>query len=129
MAENVLEITEKGQYKNIDLKQMNDGDSIVFTKKYAEAYGKEYSKGTAGTPEFREWTGYSAAGTYKDAEVGFFFPGGYSSEGYVSAEDLATAYNEVGGEGDTIRITCKKGLTKNKKNADVVALDFTFVGV
>lgn len=120
MSENVLEVTTNGKYNNIDLRNMNSGDSVLFTKKYAKAFKGE-AKGKK-----EDFSYYSCRGTYQGKDVSFFMPATFSSKGYVSAEDRALIYDELGGEGDTVRITCTKGMGKDKKGKDIVTIDFSF---
>ena len=125
MAENELEITQNGQYSNIDLRDMEDGDSIVLTKKYATIRREPKSKTQDGKTS--EWVMCQGAAEYNGQDVGFFLNGHYTSEGYDEAEAFADKYDAVGGEGDRIKISMKKGMGKKfnkrtQKNEDVVTL-------
>lgn len=123
MTENTLEITENGKYKNIDIKNLSNGDSVLFTKKYAKAY-----KGTSTrkTGDKKEFDYFSCQGTYKGQEVAFFMPGTFYDGEYTSSEENANAYENTGGEGDTIKIIMEKGLGKDKKGKDAVVMKLTF---
>jgi len=128
MAENVLQIKTNGKYKNIDLLEMDSGDSILLTKKYATSLKKEFSKQYDG--QTRTWDGFIINGTYNGEEVSCFAPKYNSKDGLMGAEKFAALYDNAGGEGDTIKITCTKGMgkvydRKTKKQIDGVIVDYT----
>lgn len=129
MTTNKLVITTNGNYKNIDLSQMGDGDVVEVTKKYDEV--KRFTK----TSKFNTDQTYvlaSGTATYKETDVGFFMPKGYNSKGvYVDSEKYGDLYDAVGKAGDSILITCKKGIVnvKSKKSPngkDEVFQEYTF---
>lgn len=123
MSENVLKINEsKTGSKFIDLKKMDNGDTVVLTKKFDDVASKEFpSKFGEGT-----WTSYFTKIEYNGTEAYLNFKGGYSKDGYVAAEDLVQKFNEVGKEGDKVLVTMVKGMGKDKKDEDVVTTELTF---
>lgn len=105
MAEQELNIQEKGQYKNIDLREMNNESFIVVKKQYAE--GRKVS-----TPKFDF---YSCSVEYKGEVVTFGL--------YEEAHD---EYTKVGGEGDHVKITCFKEMYQDAKKQDKVKRTYKF---
>jgi len=126
MTTNELEIVTNGQYKNIDLGQMQDGDSIVVTKKFDVSKKTKKNEGTD-----NEWTMIQDIVEYNGEDVGFFMCKGYKSDGtYVSNVKYAETYDELGGVGDKIKITMKKGMTsrtnkKTQKAEDIVFKEYS----
>jgi len=135
MANNELKITEKNGYKNIDIQKMDDGDTIVITKKYAEAKKYEGEKDYNDGKGPRKWVLYSCGGTYNGEEVSFVLKKYHSiNDTIVEAEELVEKYNAAGGIDDNVRITCKKTMGKAAydfkpkfaKEDDIIKMDFTF---
>jgi hypothetical protein len=139
MTNNELEIVKNSKgYDNIDLTKMKNGDTIVVTKKFAEA--KDFSGETLypGDTEPKKWTIYSTQVEYNGVDkVGIKFPKLHTPTAEkkpVSAEEIASRFNACGGEGDQVRITCTKemGPAKydfkpvHKKDDDIVMIDLAF---
>jgi hypothetical protein len=124
MSENELKIeaSAKGS-KFIDLNAMENGDTIVVTKKFDEIGTKEMpSKFGEGT-----WTSYFTKVEYNGEEVYMNIKGNYStSGGYNDPAEIAERFNAVGGEGTQVKITCTQGFTKDKKGKPAVAFDYAF---
>ena len=128
MAEvNKLPITQSGQWKNISLADMENEDSIVVEKKFAEC--KRVEKPSKFNPE-QMWTSVSTAVVYNGEDVGFFFNGTNTGEKYIDSTEYADKFDACGGEGDKVKITCKKWFGKNnvakgpKKGTDLVAREY-----
>ena len=126
---NTIEVRTNGQYKNIDITEIESGSSIVVEKLYATANRTtKESKFEGGKP----WVCATAKVKYGDDEVSFFLPKGYNSDGeYIQTEIYADEFDAVGGEGDQVRITYEKGIVsitnpRTKKKEDVVAHNFKF---
>ncbi len=102
MAEKTLQITPKGQYNNINLKELEDGDFIVVKKKFAEGYKFESKtlKKKDGSPVIS----YSCRATYGDKEVSFWLN-----------EAQHKLYAACGGIDDAVKIIAKEEKKVNPK--------------
>jgi len=112
-----IEIKTKGDYKNIDLRQLDNGNYIIVTKKdFAE--GKEINSpflDKNGNPKIN----YRCKAEYKGEEVSFF----------INKEEEHKQFADCGGVGDRVKITFNKEIKsfdtpKGKK--DVVVHTTTF---
>jgi len=100
--EQTLEIVQNGEYKNINLKPklnkgiagLNDGNFIVVEKVFAEGYEVESKFGKS----------YSCRAKYKGDEVSF----------WLNAKEH-DVYKDLGGIGDSVKITLKKEAFVNPK--------------
>jgi len=124
MVENQLKVKSNGTYKNVDLKEMNNGDVIVVKKKFGEVRRTE-KVGNKWNPD-KKWTMCQTVVEYNGQDVGIFFPNLLSSTGYVDNTKLADKFDEVGGIEDSIKITMTKGLGKDSKGNDAPVYDLTF---
>ena len=129
MTENNLEIKENGQFKNIDLRKINNGESIVVTKKFADTIRTE--KPGKFKPE-NTWMCIRTVLEYKGEDVGTFINGYYGLETgdkgnkYVEAESVADRFDACGEVGDKVRITMKKELGVNAKEKEIAVYDLQF---
>ena len=107
--EQKIEITTKGQYKNIRPKDLDEGNYIIVEKVYAEGYERKSDKykKADGSPLLS----YSCKAIYLGEEVSFFL-----------SEPEHDIYRELGGIGDTIKMikveekyTDKKGVKRIKE--------------
>lgn len=131
---NELEIVKNNRgYDGIDLFKMGNGDSIVVTKKFAEAYKNEGEKDYGDGP--KKWVLYTAKVVYNDVDLSFVIKKSHSPENkIITAEDYVKMYNECGGEGDKVKITCTKEMGASeydfkplfKKGDDIIKVAFTF---
>jgi hypothetical protein len=123
---NELKVVKNGNFNNINLSDMDDGDSIVVTKKFQKARRTEKeSQFKAKDGSKKMYTSIQIAGTYNGVDVGFFLNGTKGDNGaYTDATVYADQFDNNGGEGDDVRITCKKWLTKDAKGKDMAARSF-----
>jgi len=135
MAENTLKITTNGNYKNIDITNMSNGDTIVIKKIFAETKKFEGMKDYNDGKGAKSWEIYSALVEYNGEKVSFVMPKIHSSEDkIIKSSELADVFNKTGGVDDSIRITCKKNMGKAaydfkpkfEKDQDIVKVDFVF---
>lgn len=127
---NELVIEKNGNYKNLDLMQMGNGDVITITKQYDETKRTE-KPSKFNTSEM--WVSVTASVNYNgEDDVKFFMPKGYNEEGnYIDAEAYANIYDGLGGRDTQLSITCKKGIVNVKtkkapKGEDKVFQEFVF---
>jgi hypothetical protein len=128
-----LEIETQGAYKSINLKKLKNNESVVVTKKYAEAKRsqKDSKFYDANKPEdkFNKKT-YTVAYTQVEYngedKVGIFFFYYDTEEGRVSVDAMADKFDAVGGEGDNIKITKIVTMGQNEKGDDVAFTNYTF---
>ena len=124
MEKNKLEIITNGSYRNINLKDMEDGDVITVTKKYDEVQRKEKQNKYDSTKTYNVcFTGV----VYNNEDVTFIFPSAYNSEGtYVTGDDYADVFDDLGAKDTVVEITCKEGKTKDKKGNKIISTDYVF---
>lgn len=105
--ENGIQIKQNGQYKNLDLRDMNNGDTIVVTKnKYAE--GKEF--------EGKYGKFFNVQVEYQGEECSMI----------INKVEEHGAFASCGGVGDKVKITMHKEIKKNKMGREYVARSLTF---
>jgi hypothetical protein len=121
---NELPIVTNGNYKNIDLRAMDNDEAIVVTKKYAELRRTEKIGNKFN--DTVKWYVCRAEGTYNGEEVSFFINKSNAGDKYISETEYADLYDACGGEGDKVKISCKKWFAKDKKGKDVVAIQYFF---
>jgi len=100
--EQELEVTQNGEYKNINLKPklnkgiagLNDGNFITVAKVFAEGYEVTSKFGLS----------YSCRANYKGDEVSFWLN-----------EKEHAVYKDIGGVDDSVKITLKKEPYVNPK--------------
>lgn len=102
MTETKLEIKTNGQYNNIDLKGLEDGQYIIVEKVFAEGYKFESKKYTKkdGTPTLS----FSCKVKYDGKDVTFWLN-----------EIPHNTYKVTGGIGDKVKITAKEEKRINPK--------------
>jgi hypothetical protein len=144
----MVKIIEKGQYKNINLGEMTNKESIVIEKIFLE--GREikskfqpmkYSgkKTVDGKPEMvldeskpisynYGCKGHLISNTLYNDEVEEFLTTDYNDDVsfFINTPEDHKVFAECGGIGDKVKITCKAKIVKNKKNKDVVERKYTF---
>jgi hypothetical protein len=110
----------------LDLKKMDNSESIVVTKKFDEVASSEnpskFEKG-------KTWTSYYTKVEFEGQEVYLNFKGGYGANGYVQPTDVVEAFNALGPAGTIVKITMTKGMGKDVKGEDVVTTDLKFEAV
>lgn len=97
--EQKISITPKGQYKNIDLKDIDNGNFIIVEKVFAE--GMRFDKGSGKDA----YSFYVVKVKYLDEEVGFLL-----------YEEPHQEFARAGGIGDRVKITCE--LREKKKKGE-----------
>jgi hypothetical protein len=112
-----IEIKTKGDYKNIDLRQLDNGNYIIVTKKDF-ASGKE-TKSPYLNQDGTNKVNYLCKVEYKGEDVGFF----------IRKEEEHKQFEQAGGVGDKVKITFNKEIKtvqtpKGKK--DIVVHKTTF---
>jgi len=119
-----IEVKVNGAYKNIDLKDLGNGDSIVVEKKFDTLARSERPS------KFKEGETYTmvrGVGVYNGEEVGFFInQARKDANTWVTADEVADQYDATGGEGTKVKITCTKEMGKDNKGKDVVFTSFAF---
>lgn len=110
MKETKLSLKVNGQYKNLDLRQMDPDTFIVVEKVFAEGYKKESIKfkNKDGSPSVY----FNCKVRYGDDETTFFLN-----------ENAHKKYASIGGIGDKVKIECT--LVKGYKG--VFRQNFNFV--
>ena len=107
---NELEITQNGDWHNIDHKKMENGDSILITKLFPsgiEKIGKGKNNET--------YKYYIVRAVYKETEVSFFL-----------YEQPHGAFSECGGVDDTIKMTKKEEIYTKKDGNKAVKTELVF---
>ena len=112
MSEQALEIIENGQYKNIALKGnmkkgidgLEDGNHVVIEKVFASGYENNGQFGKS----------FSCKAIYNGDEVSFWLN-----------EKEHEVYQDVGGEGDKVKITGKDKTIKTKMGRKIIT-ELTF---
>jgi len=99
--EQELEITQNGEYKNINPKTLEDGNYILINKKVELEKNGKYGKF------------YIVIADYKEKTVSFFLSG-----------KQGDAYKVLGNEDDTIKVTAK--LQENPMKKGVFYKQFKF---
>lgn len=110
--EQKLVIETNGQHKNLNLKNLDNGNHVIVEKKYAETKLMEGTSGKTGKP----YRFYTAKVMYDGQEVGIA----------VNDDTDAKLFNDCGGIGDKVKITCSKEIRKNKVGKDFVKTSFKF---
>jgi len=133
MVENKLELVKKGDYNNIDLFKMGNGDSIVVEKRYDDVQMKSGEKDYGDGP--KKWVMYPASVIYNGEEVSFIIKKSHSTKNVkVEAEEYVKAFDALGGQGTKVKITCTKEMGAAeydfkplfKKGDDIIKVDFAF---
>lgn len=106
-------ITTNGQYKNIKLEQMEDGESIVVEKIFIEGKPIRSKFQVHGKPEVFN---YSCKVNYDGEPVAFF----------LNTEDAHNRYKAIGEVGDKIVITAKEEKYLDYKGKKAVRTLFDF---
>lgn len=95
-------------YKNIDLKQLQDGEYVIVEKKFAEGRGVQGKFGKT----------YSCAVTYEGEDVTFWLREKYQEH---------QRYAETGGVGDKVKVTATEEKVINPKTkAKILVTKFYF---
>ena len=108
--EQILNITERGQYKNIDLKDIDNDNYIIVQKIFEKGLEKKATKGD------RTWNYYIIKARYNDEEVGF-----------ILSDTANSMYKELGGIDDKIKITCHLVEKKNQKGQFYKSFTFDLI--
>jgi len=124
MEENKLEIKTNGAYKNINLRDMEDGEVIVVEKKY-DTVSRDQKPSKFKDGEF--YTMVRGSGVYNGEDVGFFLNAQSDGDGnFIDADAVADLYDATGGQDTKVKITCTKTMGKDKKGTDKVFRSYTF---
>lgn len=104
-----ITITTKGEYNNIDLKDLDEGNHIIIEKTF-DVPRELPSKFEGGKPF------YSCGANYKDKQVSFFL-----NYNHIDA------YNALGGTGTRLKVTLyKETFTNPKTNVEMLLKKFKF---
>lgn len=90
----MIQVEKKGKYLNLNTMALADGDTLIFTKNYASC--RELAKQSS-YDENKTYTLYSCQVTYNGEVVSFL----------LKRKEDAQAFNETGGIGDKVKMTCK----------------------
>jgi len=125
--ENKLEIKVNGNYKNIDLRDMDDQEAIIVEKKF-DTVSRDQKPSKFKEGEF--YTMVRGAGVYNGEEVGFFINGQTDGDGnFVDADAVADLYDATGGQGTKVKVTCTKTMGKDKNGKDKVFRSYVFAKI
>lgn len=111
MVEQKLDIIEKGSFKNIDLRKLDNGNHVIVEKLFLECMTKEFKNAQGQSYNF-----YPTRVKYGEEEVGMSF----------NKEEDAVAFNEVAGVGDKVKVNMTKEMYQDAKGQDRVARKFFF---
>jgi hypothetical protein len=128
---NELPIVQNGQYRNINLTEMGNGEVVELELVFDSIRRVEKSKtypGTGGKPDktVTYWMCQTKV-KYNNEDVGLFMPAGYSADQdnqYISAETYADMFDNAGTRGDKIRVVCKKDFVKDKDGKEIAGRSF-----
>ena len=111
MVEQKLDIVEKGEYKNIDLRKLDNDNHIIVEKLFLECR-EQKATGRDGS----SYTFFPTIVKYGEDEVGMVLP----------KEEVAKEFADIAGVGDKVKITLQKEMYVDKKGKDRVAKKYLF---